>query len=80
MYIRVLCTIIYQSDDLALSASDSSPIVNVWRPLNGPVQCSLLAFADSKTAPDEALISVKHRYPDRTGEKFSVRHANEQWY
>jgi len=23
MYIRVLCTIIYQSDDLALSASDS---------------------------------------------------------
>jgi len=24
MYIRVLCTIIYQSDDLALSASDSS--------------------------------------------------------
>jgi len=24
MYIRVLCTIIYQSDDLALSASDTS--------------------------------------------------------
>jgi len=25
MYIRVLCTIIYQSDDLALSASDKNP-------------------------------------------------------
>ena len=26
MYIRVLCTIIYQSDDLALSASDKSAL------------------------------------------------------
>ncbi len=29
MYIRVLCTIIYQSDDLALSASDTMFFVKV---------------------------------------------------
>jgi len=31
MYIRVLCTIIYQSDDLALSASDMSYVGNFDR-------------------------------------------------
>ena len=55
-------------------------IINVWRPLNGAVQCTPLAFADSKTVSDEALISVEHRYPDRTGETLSVKHVDEQWY
>ncbi|KAL8732860.1 MAG: hypothetical protein Q9166_002461 [cf. Caloplaca sp. 2 TL-2023] len=55
-------------------------IINVWRPLNGPVQCSPLAFADSKTVDDEGLITVEHRYPDRIGETLSVKHMNEQWY
>ena len=31
MYIRVLCTIIYQSDDLALSASDMIRICELRR-------------------------------------------------
>ena len=55
-------------------------IINVWRPLNGPVQCSPLAFADSKTVSDESLIVVEHRYADRTGETLSLQHADEQWY
>lgn len=55
-------------------------IINVWRPLNGPVQCSPLAFADSKTVSNEQLVSVEHRYPDRTGETLSVSHADEKWY
>ena len=59
---------------------DRVRIINVWRPLNGPVQCSPLAFADSKTVDDEALVAVEHRYAERTGETISVQHANEQWY
>ncbi len=55
-------------------------IINVWRPLNGPLQCSPLAFADSKTVGDESLIAVEHRYPDRVGETISVKHADEHWY
>ncbi|KAL8960906.1 MAG: hypothetical protein Q9193_002459 [Seirophora villosa] len=55
-------------------------IINVWRPLNGPVQCTPLAFADSRTVRDEALVAVEHRYPNRTGETISVRHMDEQWY
>ena len=55
-------------------------IINVWRPLNGPVQHTPLAFADSQTFNDDALIGVEHRYPDRTGETAAVKHENEQWY
>ncbi|KAL8783699.1 MAG: hypothetical protein Q9213_004438 [Squamulea squamosa] len=55
-------------------------IINVWRPLNGPVQCSPPAFADSQTVVDEQLVTVEHRYPDRTGETLSVEHRDEKWY
>lgn len=55
-------------------------IINVWRPLNGPVQCSPLAFADSKTVTPESFVDVEHRYPARTGETISVAHANEKWH
>lgn len=55
-------------------------IVNVWRPLNGPVQSSPLAFADSKTVVDESLVAVEHRFLYRTVETISVKHADEQWY
>ena len=55
-------------------------IINVWRPLNGPVQSSPLAFADSKTVVDESLVVVEHRFPDHVVETISVKHADEQWY
>jgi hypothetical protein len=56
-------------------------IINVWRPLNGPVMAHPLAVADSATVRDEDLIGVEHRYPDRTGETAGVRYNPEQaWY
>ena len=55
-------------------------IINVWRPLNGPVQCSPLALADSKTVADASLVGVEHRFPDRVVETIAVKHADEQWY
>ena len=55
-------------------------IVNVWRPLNGPVQATPLGFADSRTVKDEDLIGIEHRYPDRTGETAAVQHRDEKWY
>lgn len=56
-------------------------IVNVWRPLNGPVMAHPLAVADSATVRDEDLIPVEHRYPDRNGETAAVRYnAGQKWY
>ena len=56
-------------------------IINVWRPLNGPVQANPLAVADSATVRDEDLFPIEHRYPDRTGETAGVKYNSEQqWY
>ncbi|KAL5394239.1 hypothetical protein PMIN06_006005 [Paraphaeosphaeria minitans] len=56
-------------------------IINVWRPLNGPVMAHPLAVADSLTVRDEDLIAVEHRYPDRTGETAQVHfNPSQKWY
>ncbi|KAI9815575.1 MAG: hypothetical protein M1832_005436 [Thelocarpon impressellum] len=56
-------------------------IINVWRPLNGPVASFPLAMADGATVADEDLVSVEHRYPDRTGYTAGVRHnPNQRWH
>jgi len=56
-------------------------IVNVWRPLNGPVMTFPLAVADSQTVSDSDLVPIEHRYPDRNGQTASVRfNAAQKWY
>jgi len=56
-------------------------IINVWRPLNGPVYANPLAVADSATVQDEDLVGVEHRYPDRTGETAAVKYnGSQKWY
>ncbi|KAH8598286.1 hypothetical protein B0O99DRAFT_616347 [Bisporella sp. PMI_857] len=56
-------------------------IINIWRPLNGPVQASPLAFASSATLRDEDLIPIEHRYPTRTGEIAGIVYNKEQkWH
>lgn len=48
-------------------------IINVWRPINGPVQSFPLGFASADSVDDKDLIPVEHRYPHRTGETAAVR-------
>ncbi|KAF2095604.1 hypothetical protein NA57DRAFT_44350 [Rhizodiscina lignyota] len=56
-------------------------IINVWRPLNGPVVSFPLAVADSSTVVDEDLVGIEHRYPHRTGETAMVKNnPNHKWY
>lgn len=57
-------------------------IVNVWRPIDGPVRSYPLALADSSTVDEEDLISISHVYPDRRGATGGVRYNAEQkwWY
>ena len=53
-------------------------IINVWRPLNGAVESFPLAFADSSSVPDEALVGTELRYPNRTGETAGVKRTEGQ--
>ncbi|KAG0652637.1 hydroxylase desaturase asaB [Hyphodiscus hymeniophilus] len=56
-------------------------IINVWRPLNGPVQANPLGFAATGTLRDEDLIPIEHRYPDRTGETAGIVYSpNQKWH
>jgi hypothetical protein len=56
-------------------------LINVWRPLKGPVKAFPLAMADSRSVKDEDLVPVEHRYPHMTGETAGVRNAEgQQWY
>ena len=55
-------------------------LINVWRPINGAVESSPLAFADSSTVKDEDLVGIQHRYPDRTGETAAVKaREGQKW-
>ena len=53
-------------------------IINVWRPLNGPVQAHPLGFASADTVDDRDLVPVEHRYPHRTGETAAVAFNKDQ--
>jgi len=56
-------------------------IINVWRPLNGPVQASPLGFASSASTLDEDVIPIEHRYPDTTGETAGIRYnEGQKWH
>jgi len=55
-------------------------IINVWRPLNGPVQSFPLAVASSESVQDEDLIPIRHIYPDREGQTAGVRYnSGQKW-
>lgn len=55
-------------------------IINVWRPINGPVQAHPLGFASATTVQEKDLVPVEHRYPHRTGETAAVRHHEDQQF
>ena len=72
---------LHAPDDAAELLRGRYRIVNVWRPLRGPVASFPLAVADSATVRDADLVAVEHRYPDRTGYTAGVRfHEAQQWY
>lgn len=56
-------------------------IVNVWRPIHGPLQDMPLALCDARTIAAGDLIPSALVYRDRTGETYAVRHnADHRWF
>ena len=55
--------------------------INLWRPIRGPLLRSPLALCDAQSLAEENLVASELRYPDRTGETYSVTYNPEQrWY
>ena len=56
-------------------------VINVWKPIVGPVQQSPLAVCDAASMSAADFIETDLLYPDRNGEIYSVAHnKSHRWF
>lgn len=56
-------------------------VINVWRPIRGPVLDSPLAVSDARSVEPEDLVATDLVYPDRTGEIYYVKfNPSHLWF
>jgi len=56
-------------------------IINLWRPIRGPLLDSPLAVCDARTVKPNELVAADLVYPDRIGETYSVKYnSDHQWF
>ncbi len=56
-------------------------IINLWRPIRGPLQDMPLAMCDARSVAPDDLLPAALIYPDRTGEIYSVKfNPDHQWF
>jgi hypothetical protein len=56
-------------------------IVNLWRPIRGPLLDSPLAVCDARTVKPDELVASDLVYPDRVGETYSVKYnPDHRWF
>jgi hypothetical protein len=56
-------------------------IINLWRPIRGPLLDSPLAVCDARTVNPGELVGADLVYPDRVGETYSVKYnPDHQWF
>lgn len=56
-------------------------IVNVWRPIHGPVQTAPLALADAQSVTPQDVVKADLVYKDRTGEIYYANHnPMHRWF
>jgi hypothetical protein len=56
-------------------------VINVWRPIRGPIQDAPLAVADAQSVHGDDLVATDLVYPDRTGEIYYVKFSpSHRWF
>jgi hypothetical protein len=56
-------------------------VVNLWRPIRGPLRDAPLAVCDARSVAKDDLVPSDLVYRDRTGETYSVRfNPDHRWY
>ena len=56
-------------------------VINVWRPIRGPVQDSPLAVSDARSIGGQDLVATDLIYPDRVGEIYYVKfNPQHKWF
>ncbi|MGE0627099.1 MAG: CmcJ/NvfI family oxidoreductase [Hyphomicrobiaceae bacterium] len=56
-------------------------VIQVWRPINRPVEREPLAFADGRSVPFEDYVIAERRYANRVGQTYRVKYGpGHRWY
>jgi hypothetical protein len=56
-------------------------VINLWRPIRGPLRDSPLAMCDASTVAPDDLVASDLIYPNRNGETYSVAYnPNHRWF
>jgi hypothetical protein len=56
-------------------------IIQVWRPINRPVESHPLAICDAQTVRPESLVVNERHYQDRVGQTYGITYDPDQrWY
>jgi hypothetical protein len=56
-------------------------IIQVWRPINHPVESHPLAICDAQTVTSDRLVVNERRYQDRVGQTYAITYDPAQrWY
>lgn len=74
---------VLSEDEVAQLAAGRFAFINVWRSIDPehPVMQKPLAVADENSVPDCDKFLYELRFPDRTGENYSLKHSAEHmWY
>jgi hypothetical protein len=68
-------------DDAAELLRGRVQVINLWRPIHGPLQDAPLAMCDARTIDPADLVPSDLVYRDRVGETYSVTYnPAHQWY
>jgi hypothetical protein len=60
---------------------DRVQIINLWRPIRGPVRDFPLAVCDASTVHFDELVAADHIYRDRVGETYQVLYSpDHRWF
>ncbi len=56
-------------------------IIQVWRPINRPVESHPLAICDAQTVQPETLVVNERHYQDRVGQTYAITYdPGQRWY
>ena len=56
-------------------------IIQVWRPINGPINRNPLAICDARSVTKKDFIRTERRYPNRTGETYRLSYnPSHKWF
>src|SRR5215471_18982717 len=68
-------------DEAETLLKGSFAIIQVWRPINNPVESHPLAICDAQTVKPETLVINERRYPNRIGQTYAITYDPDQrWY